>query len=92
MGHAVERARQRADLVAFVGDHDAGGEIAGGDAPRGVDQLADRADQAIGDVERDRDRDGDDQQRADQQRDIEAKLPVARAIDEQIIVAEDVLG
>ena len=41
-GHAVEGARQRIDFVALFADRDARLQIAGGDAPRGADEPADR--------------------------------------------------
>ena len=55
-GHPVERGRQRLHLVLGLGDRHARREIAGLDPPGGVDQLADRPDQAVGEPQRGQDR------------------------------------
>ena len=78
-GHPVEGGRQRLDLVLGVGDRHSRREVALLDPPCGVDQLADRTHQPVGDLQRGQDREPDDDQRAEQQRGIEAQLVDARA-------------
>ena len=77
-GHPVEGGRQRLDLVLGLGDRHARREIALLDPPGGVDQLADRPHQAVGELQRGEDRQADDDQRAEQQRGIEFQLVGSR--------------
>ena len=66
-GHAVEGGGEHGDFVGRLVDRDARRKIALLDPARGVDQLADRAQQPVGELERGEDRQRDDDQRAGQQ-------------------------
>ena len=74
LGHPVERGGERLHLVLGLGDRHARGEIAGLDPAGGSDQLADRPDQPVRELQRGQDRQADNDQRAEQQRGIEAQL------------------
>ena len=91
-GHAVERGRQRRDFIVGRRHRDARRKIPFFDPARGGDELADRAHQTVGDLERDEDRQADDDQRARQQSAIELQLIGARPRKQGAIVAEDFVG
>ena len=66
-GHPIEGRRQRLHFVFGLRDRHPGGKIAGLDAARGVDQLADRSHEPIRKPKRGQDRQADDDQRAEQE-------------------------
>ena len=66
-GHAVEGGGEHGDFVGRLVDRHARRKVALLDPPGGIDQLVDRAQQAVGELERGEDRQRDDDQRAGEQ-------------------------
>ena len=91
-GHAVEGGGEHGDLVGRLVDRDARRKVALLDPSRGIDQLVDRAQQAVGQLERGEDRQRDDDQRAGQQGEVEAQLVEPAARQQVAIVGQDVIA
>jgi len=83
--HAVERVGERRDLILGTRIGHTRGKVARGHATCGIDQLTNRPHEPIRHIQRDPYRDGDDQQRDEQQRGIELKLQTPRSIDQRAI-------
>ena len=92
-GHPVECGAERDDLVFRpVGNGDASREIALFDPARRIDQILDRAKQAVGQLEGREDGQRNDEQRAGQQRAIEGQLVATAALKQFAIIREHPVG
>ena len=73
---------------SLFGDRYAGGKVAGFDPTRGIDELPDRPDQPVRELERGQDGQADDDEGAEEERRVEAKLVNSRAREQCPVILE----
>jgi hypothetical protein len=88
----LNAVRQGLDLVLGLGDAHAAEKSPFLDPPGGRDQLAHGPHHAVGELERVKIARADDDQRAEQQRGVEAQLVDSRALEQHADIVQDLVG
>ena len=88
--HSVERRAKRGDfIVGWANDWNAGAKIALLDPPGSIDQLFDRPEQTIGELQSGENGQGDNDQRACQKRTVEFELIAAATLEQSTVIGQD---